>query len=378
MPRAAAASRRGRPVAALTDRSWLVGRPEPVVKGCQRGHAGATNGRCCGPGRRARVEGAAPLTSKVPPPLDVGAILELILTSAVRLFQGEGGSIMLRVGDDELEVITSLSNPAALGARVRFGVGVSGKVAATLEPMLVSGEVSQRTIAVDSSLCLPLLDAGELFGILNINARPIHTFTEQDLSAGREFCAHAADALTAARQYEESRQAGEAAPERHLEDMQRHFVAAASVDFVGPIRRDRLDVAAIVRSVTAAEDRAGRPTSRRSTDARILGEGQAVRRLLQELVDNAHGHGKRPVRLEIESTPEAVEITVSDRGPGVPDEERDRLFEPYARLNRPTDIEGLGLGLAIARRLAKAMRGSISFSDSPEGGAAVTVRFPPA
>ena len=317
------------------------------------------------------------MTAK-PPPLDVQAILELVVTSAARLFQGEGGSIMLRVGYDELEVVTSPTNPAALGAKVRFGEGVSGKVAATREPMLMSGRFSERTVAVDSSLCLPLLDAGELFGILNINAPSVHTFTEQDLRAGSEFCAHAADAMTAARQYEESRVEGDPAPERHLEAMQHHFVAAASVDFVGPIARDRLDVAAIVRSLAASEDRAGRTTSRRITEARILGEGKAVRRLLQELVDNAHGHGKRPVTIAVEATPEAVEIAVTDRGPGVPADERERLFEPYARLNRPTDVEGLGLGLTIARRLAVAMRGTVDFADSPDAGTLVVVRFPPA
>ena len=315
-----------------------------------------------------------------PQPLEVRAILELVLTTAVRLFQGEGGSIMLRVGDDELEVVTSLTNPAALGARVRFGVGISGKVASTLEPMLVSGRLNERASAVDSSLCLPLLEAGELIAILNVNARAVHSFLDHDLEAGRAFCAHVADALTAASHYESSRLEGDPDPERHLEEMQRHFVTAASVDFVGPLAHDRLDIAAIVRSVTTAEDRAGRPTVRRSmdTNARIVGEGKAVRRLLQELVDNAHGHGKRPVRVAVEPTPEGVEVAVVDSGPGVPPLERERMFEPYARLDRPTDAEGLGLGLTIARRLASAMDASIGFSDTTEGGTTVVVRFPPA
>ena len=319
------------------------------------------------------------MTSKSGPPLEVEAVLELVLTSAARLFQGEGGSVMLRVGDDELEVVTSLTNPAALGARVRFGVGVSGKVAATCEPELTTGRINQRTNAVDSSVCLPLLHAGELFGILNINARPVHTFTKHDLEAGTDFCVHVANALTAAREYELDRLRGQAAPGRPLEEMQRHFVAAASVDFVGPLARDRVDVAAIVRSVTGSEERAGRPTALRSgVDARVIGEGKPIRRLLQELIDNAHRHGKRPVRVALESTPEDVEITVTDRGPGLPEDQREWLFQPYARLERPTDGEGMGLGLTIARRLAEAMGGTVTFVDAPEGGTAVTVRLPPA
>ena len=325
------------------------------------------------------VPSAPQLTGDGGPPLEIEAVLDLVLTSAARLFQGEGGSIMLRVDDEELEVVASPTNPAALGARVRFGDGVSGKVAATCKAELVSGRINQRTNAVDSSVCLPLVHDGELFGILNINARPVHTFTNHDLEAGTAFCVHAASALTAARHYELGRLEGGAHPERHLAEMQRHFIAAASVDFVGPLARDRVDVAAIVRSVATSEERAGRHTSLRTgVDARIVGEGKPMRRLVQELVDNAHRHGKGPVRFALETSPESVELTVTDRGPGVPVDERERLFQPYARLDRPTDADGLGLGLTIARRLAEAMGGTVAFTDAPEGGTAVTVRLPPA
>ena len=310
-------------------------------------------------------------------PLHVEAVFERVLVSAARLFQGEGGSIMLRVGDDDLEVVASPANPAALGASVHIGVGIAGSVAATREPVLISGRVNERTNAVDSSVCLPLIHQDQLFGLLSINARPVHIFTNHDLDAGTAFGGHAADALAAARLYELARLEGAPEPRRHLDAMERHFTAAASVDFVGPIPRDVVHLDAIVRSVASAEDRAGRETIvRGASDLVVASEGKAVRRLVQELVDNAHRHGARPVRLLLESVDADVVLTVTDHGPGVPRDKRERLFEPYARLRRQTDGAGIGLGLTIARRLAQAMGGSVAFADMPAGGAAVVLRLP--
>ena len=323
------------------------------------------------------VAGPSQLSAGDLPPLEVEAVLDRVLSSAARLFQGEGGSIMLRVGDQELEVVASPANAAALGATVRFGVGVSGRVAETCEPVLISGRLNERTNAVDSSVCLPLVHRGEIFGVLNINAKPVHIFTNHDLDAGTAYCGHAAEALTEARLYELARLDGEPEPQRHLEAMERHFVTAASVDFVGPVANDRVDVGAIIRSGASAEERAKRPTTvRGGDDAVIEAEGKMVRRLVQELVDNAHRHGEGPVRVVLESTAKEVVLTATDRGPGVPKGERARVFEPYARLDRPTDGEGLGLGLTIARRLVQSMRGSIAFTNMPAGGAAISVRLP--
>lgn len=310
-------------------------------------------------------------------PLRVEAVFDRVLSTAARLFQGEGGSIMLRVGDDELEVVASPTNPVALGATVRIGVGISGGVARSCEPVLVSGRVNERTKAVDSSICLPLLHQGQLFGLLNVNARPVHIFTNHDLDAGMAFGAHAADALAEARLYELARLAGKPDPQEHLAAMERHLVAAASVDFIGPVARDEVDLAAIVRSVASAEDRAGRSTVVRGADeAPILAEGKAVRRLIQELVDNAHRHGGVPVRFLVESAVDDVVVTVTDHGPGVPAEQREWVFGPFARLGRPIDGPGMGLGLTIVRRLTAAMGGTVAFTDMPAGGAAISLRLP--
>ena len=71
-------------------------------------------------------------------------------------------------------------------------------------------------------------------------------------------------------------------------------------------------------------------------------------------------------------------ITVDDEGPGVPEADRERIFEPFTRLPGATRHRsaGTGLGLAIARRIAEAHGGSVVAGEQPGGGARFTVRMP--
>jgi signal transduction histidine kinase len=206
----------------------------------------------------------------------------------------------------------------------------------------------------------------------------VHIFTNHDLIAATAFGAHAADALLEARLYEVARHQGDPAPEQHLQAMLKHLQSAASVDFVGPIGKDEVDIAAIARSVASAEDRAGRPTSvRGSADGVVTGTGKQVRRVVQELVDNGHAHGGAPVRIVFEPDGGGdITLVVTDSGPGVPVDERSHVFEPFGRLERASDGPGLGLGLSIVRRIVDAMGGSVSIGDAAVGGAAVTLRVP--
>ncbi len=361
----------------------LHSRPRPVPTSATAA-GGADEHRRRGPGcdsrRRVRV---TILVMSEPPstadaaPLQVDAVLEVVLASAGRLFEAEGGSVMLLVGAEELEVVAAPTNPAALGARVRFGEGVAGKVAASCDPVLVTGRAGNRSNPVDSGMCVPLLHDGRIFGVLNVNARAGRTFTDSDLVAATRFAAHAANALASARLYEVDRREGANQPQRHLDEMLRHLHDASSVDFVHPGADEAVDLAAVARSVADAEDRAGRPTGVRGpASATIRGRSRELRWLLQELIDNGHRHGEAPVRIILEEDERDVVVTVADSGLGVPVPERTRVFEPYGRLDRDTDGAGLGLGLTIARRLAEAMHGTMSIMDTPVGGAAVQVRFP--
>jgi two-component system sensor histidine kinase KdpD len=73
--------------------------------------------------------------------------------------------------------------------------------------------------------------------------------------------------------------------------------------------------------------------------------------------------------------PRWVELRVSDRGPGVPPERWEEMFQPFQRLGDTTP-GGVGLGLAIARGLTEAMHGTLTPSGSPNGGLTMVVRLP--
>ena len=70
-----------------------------------------------------------------------------------------------------------------------------------------------------------------------------------------------------------------------------------------------------------------------------------------------------------------VDIRVTDRGPGVPSDERERMFVPFQRLGDAANGEGVGLGLAVAKGFVEAMGGEIEVEDTPGGGLTVVLRL---
>jgi len=102
-----------------------------------------------------------------------------------------------------------------------------------------------------------------------------------------------------------------------------------------------------------------------------------VRQVLVNLVGNAvsHGGGRAEVSASIEG--DELELRVADHGPGIPEAERRRVFEPYRRLRPGGRVSGSGLGLAICRGYVEAHGGTVAVGTTPGGGATFTVRIPP-
>lgn len=112
-----------------------------------------------------------------------------------------------------------------------------------------------------------------------------------------------------------------------------------------------------------------------------LGDPRAVEQVLLALLSNAcrYSPSSSPITVHIDADePAAVQVAVTDRGPGIPGPEVERIFDRFHRLRRPEDPGGLGLGLYVARRLTEAMHGRLSV-DSYEGdGSTFTLSLPAA
>jgi two-component system, OmpR family, sensor histidine kinase KdpD len=105
-----------------------------------------------------------------------------------------------------------------------------------------------------------------------------------------------------------------------------------------------------------------------------------LERVLANLFSNAlrHSPASRPAELHASllDNGDRVALEVIDHGPGVPDADKERIFEPFVRIDR--QASGVGLGLAVAKGFADAMGGSIAACDTPGGGLTVRVALPTA
>ncbi len=109
----------------------------------------------------------------------------------------------------------------------------------------------------------------------------------------------------------------------------------------------------------------------------VLGDRLALRRISANLIDNALKYGDR-VEVGLMRDGGLIELTFDDDGPGIPADQRELMFEPFARLesSRNRGTGGAGLGLAIVRTLAEAHGGTAHVCGSPLGGARLVVRLP--
>ncbi|MFE2868882.1 ATP-binding protein [Embleya sp. NPDC059259] len=110
----------------------------------------------------------------------------------------------------------------------------------------------------------------------------------------------------------------------------------------------------------------------------VRADPELLDRVVANLVENAvlHTPPETPVIVAAEVVRDRVELRVVDRGPGLPDDAKDRVFEAFARHGDAPRSRGVGLGLAVARGFAEAMHGSLAAEDTPGGGLTMILTLP--
>jgi K+-sensing histidine kinase KdpD len=363
--------------------------------------------------------------------LDLPDVLDAILANALDLLGAENGAVMLLEADDALRIVASRGAHLPVDGRVRATESIAGHVAMTREPLLLPKNLDpgdpRASLGLDpghGSMCAPLVHRGELLGVLCVECTASRTFDEYDLHALILFAEPVAAAIAKAELY-----AAEQTQVAELLEQDRHktqFVATVSHELKTPItsilgavtatrksvdasqraefldvidrqsarlldmvdeilvaarlqERERkatelIDLAALVRLTALDSQVAGRPVEVVApTSWMVQTDPEAMRRIVTNLVENAHKYGRAPVRIALQPHGNEIVLSVMDRGPGIPVEHREKVFERFYRCDPNGTKPGVGLGLAIVRGLVDSCGGSVWVEDAPGGGAAFRI-----
>ena len=165
-----------------------------------------------------------------------------------------------------------------------------------------------------------------------------------------------------------------------LREMQ--HLAEATLDFIRGTTTEqhrRYDLATLLDSLCGDLQEMGLAVHCDDSPRCVLqGQPEAVKRALRNLIENAVNYGEQ-AEVTLATTDTEAVVTIVDQGPGIPEAERERVFEPFYRLehSRSRETGGAGLGLAIARTLIRGMGGDIRLGTGPDGqGLVVSVTLP--
>ena len=113
-------------------------------------------------------------------------------------------------------------------------------------------------------------------------------------------------------------------------------------------------------------------------DVRVQGDPERIAQILGNLLDNAIKYSApgSPIAVELAVVGAEAQLSVTDRGVGVPEDERDRLFAPYFRSSRTREIAGTGLGLTISQRIAVQHTGRLWLATTGAGGSTFVLALP--
>src|SRR6266571_5700000 len=297
---------------------------------------------------------------------------ELLATTAGSVLRGQHGlsALLDRVREafrmDSVTLLECTSpdgqqSADASAGRIRGAPGGWQVVASCGEPAVTRPDEADVEVPVADSLTLAL------------RGRPLPAADRRVLGA---FASYAAVALDQQRLAAEARAAR---PIAAADKMRSALLAAVSHDLRTPLASAKAAVTSLRSPEVnwAAEDH----------DELLATADESLDRLTH-LVDNLldmsrlqagalrYSPAGKPPLLTASALGDRVELRVVDRGPGIPEADKDRMFVPFQRLGDTDNTTGVGLGLALSRGLAEAMGGTLTADDTPGGGLTMTVSVP--
>jgi K+-sensing histidine kinase KdpD len=347
--------------------------------------------------------------------LELDEVLALIVDRLVRVYPGSAGAIFLRDGDD---------------LRERARSGEPGKATAQAARQAVA---EARPIVEGDHLALPLLAGDHLLGAVALRVPESSALAEEEEIAFVGALANqAALAIDKASLYALERATTDRL--RELESARTEFVAVVTHDLRTPLsvirgyldliadskngkrkipideavaqvgrldqlvdriltgvradrpdltlRRTRFDlraaVAATLAEVAPLARRHRVSGPRAGAAVWVRADRRRVGEILAGLVHNATKYAPEGGRIavRIEKRADRAIVRVTDDGPGVPPQERSRMFEPYARGAAHGEVPGTGIGLFASRRVVEALGGDIWYEDGEKGGATFAFSIP--
>lgn len=387
--------------------------------------------------RLARVLEVQQLLQKVAreigPARELQPVLSIVLQAMRALVEFKGGTIQLK--DDRGVYVAAADPPVSddvLAARVPLGKGLSGRVVLYGETVYSTDirndprvDPKLRSMGTNapsrSYLAVPLVVSGEVIGALQIDSTEVDAFDDEDVQLLEGLAAQVAGAIESARRHEQ---------ELELERMKSDFIARISHELRTPLtimggftdtlmlHGDRLDAAQRAEVLQRIKTSVGRLSSlieeiltvasfeagmtqvkpedvhlrtvleqvrSLSVDASrveldcppdlyIVTDPVILRHVVNQLIDNALKYGGTAWLGGLRDDENRVCIIVRDAGPGIPEADRDRVFQRFFRGNHTG--AGMGLGLPIARELSGRLGATLALDEGEGGGARFTIRFP--